>query len=138
MSTEIVWLAPLLLVPGVALLIASTSSRFSDLHEEIHHWLDGTHDVQVVEQAHLVKRARYYRNALVALYLSVFIFLCASVIGAVLDFTGALADVGVFSIVVVGVLAAGFAAAQLIRESLLSLEVIESHVDHIMSEMENE
>ncbi len=48
MDTEIIWLAPLLILPGIALLINSTSSRYATLHEEIHHWLDGRHDEGVV------------------------------------------------------------------------------------------
>lgn len=132
MDTEIIWLAPLLILPGIALLINSTSSRYATLHEEIHHWLDGRHDEGVVRRAHLLQRARMFRNALVSLYLGVFLFALASLLGAIVDFMGGPADVVVFSIAVVGVSCLGFASAEMMRESRLSLQVIESHVDDMM------
>ncbi|GAB4514873.1 MAG: hypothetical protein OHK0046_17570 [Anaerolineae bacterium] len=138
MDTEIVWLAPLLILPGVGLLIVSTSSRFADLNAEIHRWLDGSHDSEVVEQAHLTTRAAHFRNALVALYTTVFVLVSASVVGAVLDFLDLAADVAVFAIAFVGILAVGYASAELIRESILSLQVIRFHVDHVMEEMVND
>ena len=134
MDAEIIWLAPLLILPGIGLLIMSTSNRFSTLHDEIHHWLDGGHDIAVIEQAHLVTRATHFRNALVALYISVFIFVCASLVGAVLDFMTMSGDVVVFGIAAIGIVAVGYASSELIQESLLSLQVIQSHVDHIMDE----
>lgn len=137
MESEIVWLAPLLILPGVCLLIVSTSARYATLHDEIHHWLDGAHDPQVVQQAHLLQRAFHFRNALVCLYSSVFIFVGASVIGAVLDFMDVIYDLVVFAIVVVGTMVVGYASAELVRESLLSLQVIQAHVDHIIGSMDN-
>lgn len=136
MDTEIIWLAPLLILPGIGLLINSTSSRYTDLHDEIHHWLDGHHDEAVIERAHLLRRARFFRNALVSLYQSVFLFALASLLGAIVDFMGGAADVVVFSVAVVGVAFMGFASAEMIRESLLSLQVIESHVDDMMGSTE--
>ncbi|MFP4323738.1 MAG: DUF2721 domain-containing protein [Anaerolineales bacterium] len=135
MESEIVWLAPLFILPGIGLLIVSTSNRFGILHDEIHHWLDGSHDSHIVEQADLVERAAHFRNALVALYTSVFVFVCASVAGATMDFLGYKGDIIVFAISLIGIVAVGYASAELIRESLRSLEVIRAHVDHIMDEM---
>ena len=104
MDAEVVWLAPLLILPGIGLLIMSTSTRYSTLHDQIHHWLDGGHDIAVIDQAHLVTRATHFRNALVALYISIFIFVCArSLIGAVLDFMVIAVDVVVFAIAAVGI-----------------------------------
>ena len=129
---QVMWLMPLLILPGISLLVVSTASRFSSLHDEIHHWLEGAHDVSVMNQAHLAIRAKHFRNALVALYSSVFIFVCASLIGATLDFLGWMADPAVLAIVCIGMLTLGFATFELIRESVLSLEVIHLHVDYIM------
>ncbi len=135
MSTEIVWITPLLILPGVCLLILSTSARYSALHTEIHHWLEDSHDLEVLKHAHLITRARLFRNALVALYISVFVFVCASIIGAIF---GLLAvpggDVMVFGVAFIGILALGFASFELIRESLLSLDVIKAHVSVLMTD----
>jgi hypothetical protein len=38
-QTEL-WLTPLILLPGVALLIMSTSVRFGQVHDEFHVFLD--------------------------------------------------------------------------------------------------
>lgn len=78
MTSEIVWLAPILILPSLGLLIVSTSARFGTLHDEIHHWLDGAHDSAVIEKAYLVARARHFRNALVVLYSGILVFICAS------------------------------------------------------------
>jgi hypothetical protein len=137
LSADIVWLAPLLILPGIGLLIVSTSNRFSDLHEEIHNWLHDVHDRSVIEELHMVKRAGHFRNALVALYTAVFFFVVASLVGAVLDFMELTGDIAVFSIAFVGIIAVGFASLELIRESMRALEVIQFHVDHIMEEMED-
>lgn len=134
MSTEIVWLAPLLLLPGIAILIVSTSSRYSVLHDEIHHWLDHGHDDMLFEDAHLLTRAVRFRNALVSLYCAVFVFISASLIGAVLDFAGQPPDAVVIALETVGIGAVGFASLELIRESRLSLDVIRSHIAQIKAE----
>lgn len=137
MTPEIVWLAPLLILPGISLLILSTSNRYSELHHEIHHWLEDNaiHDAAMLEDAHLVTRAVLFRNALVSLYAAVFLFVLASLCGAVMDFMGWPADVVVFAIAALGILIVGFASLELIRESMLSLEVIRAHMDHIMDTM---
>lgn len=129
---QIIWLMPLLILPGISLLVVSTASRFSSLHDEIHHWLEGTHDASVMNQAHLTSRATHFRNALVSLYASVFILVCASLVGATLDFLGWMVDPAVLAIVCIGMLTLGFATFELIRESVLSLEVIHLHVEHMM------
>jgi hypothetical protein len=128
MEDQIVWLSPLLILPGVCLLIVSTSARYGELHSELHHWLDGTDNAAVIAMTHLLQRARLFRNSLVSLYLCVFIFALASLTGAVLQFIGLPHDFAVFVISFLGVGCLGFAAFSLIRESLLSLAVIQAHV----------
>ena len=130
--TEIIFLAPLLILPGIGLLLVSTSARFANLHIEVRHWDDNKRDREFIESAHLLKRARLFRNALVSLYLCVFTFALSSLIGALVNFTGGPADVVVFLIASVGILCLGFASIELVQESLLSLKVIESHLDIIM------
>ncbi|NDJ75241.1 MAG: hypothetical protein GYB65_03190 [Chloroflexi bacterium] len=70
---------------------------------------------------------------------SVSLFSCVpAIVGAVLDFADLPPDIAVFAIAVLGIVAVGYASAELIRESLLSLQVIESHVDQIMERMVDE
>lgn len=69
---------PLVLLPGVALLVISTSTRYAQLHEEFHRLLVSTEPTTVDLARHLLARARLFRNALIALYTSVCLFALGS------------------------------------------------------------
>ncbi|WP_457651566.1 DUF2721 domain-containing protein [Rhodocaloribacter sp.] len=121
------WLTPLILLPGVALLILSTAFRFNRLHDEMHELLEhaGRTSEDVVRR--LMRRAFLFRNTLVALYVCVALFALASLLGVLLlEWSDA------SRWVVLGLLGAGigclaYAALALIRESTLSLDIIEEH-----------
>lgn len=136
MMDELFFLTPLLILPGVGLLLVSTSTRYANLHDEIHHWVSGSHDLMVIENAHLLKRARFFRNALVSLYLCVLTFTLASLLGAILDFMNGSAEIVVFIFAFMGIVCLGFASIELVRESLLSMQVIEAHINDLMDEAE--
>lgn len=57
-NTEI-WITPLLLLPGVALLIVSTAARFGQLQDEFHHLLDHEEQHAKIIARPLVQRAYY-------------------------------------------------------------------------------
>jgi hypothetical protein len=126
------WLTPLLLVPGVALLVMSTSNRFSDVHSEIHDLANHKHEEDIEKLAkNLDKRSVIFKNALVSLYLSITFLALAGLIGGI-----AVIWMGnIFYIVVglscLGILCLVFASLQLIRESMLTLEVIKQHCKQI-------
>ena len=61
-STEF-WLTPLILLPGVALLIGSTSARFGQIHTEFHHLLDHPDAGAQILSRNLQQRARLFRDA---------------------------------------------------------------------------
>jgi len=46
-----IWLSPLLLLPGAALLILSTSNRLNRLHDEVHHQIDEKHSLKRNDQS---------------------------------------------------------------------------------------
>lgn len=125
-TTE-VWLTPLILLPGVALLIVSTSARFEQLHSEFHLLLDHPSDHAKILSRNLFRRSRLFRDALASLYVSVALFSLGSLIGAFVHFfwPTAVWIVGGFTLVGTGCVV--FAAVQLVRESLICLEVIEVH-----------
>lgn len=127
------WLAPLLLLPGVALMLVSTAARSGQVHDELHHWL--THDPRVKLPAgvveHMRQRSRLFRTALLCLYLTVCLLALGGVLGLV---TGSAPDLSVALIAIfsgVGILTLIAAAASLARETLLSLEVIEAHLEEL-------
>lgn len=123
------WITPLLLMPGVALLILSTAVRYNRLHDEAHQIHDSDVRHADIHVATLVFRARRFRNALVGLYVSVSLLALAALsgVGFVVGFTsGAPLAIGITGLSVVAIL---YASAQLIREAGRSLEVIESHFE---------
>lgn len=129
-STEL-WLTPLILLPGVALLIMSTAARFGQLQEELHHLLSHP-DRQARIMCHgLVKRAAYYRNALASLYTGVGLFSLGSLLGGVVNLwqPEALWVVGGLTILGIGCIV--YASSQLLRESMLSLQIIEEQRQRI-------
>jgi len=134
MTTEITWLLPLLLLPGVALLIMSTSIRYGQLHNEVHHLLDEMAEMQIVVASHLRQRAKWFRNALTSLYLSVALFVIGSMLGALMDAMQLPSQTAVAIASIGGIVCLIYASIELIRESRLSLEIVEIHLDMIVNE----
>ncbi len=120
------WLTPLLFLPGVALLVMSTSVRFGQIHGELHNLLEhGSASDMTAGQ--LLKRSTLFRDALVSLYCGFGLFSLASLLGG-LTITWLEASMWiVVAITCLGIFTLVFASAQLIRESVLSLRIIEEH-----------
>ena len=135
MESAELWLTPLLLVPGVALLVMSTSNRFAHVHSEIHDLANHKHEKDIGNLARsLDKRSVIFNNALISLYLSITFLALAGLIGGL-----AVIWMGnIFYVVVglscLGILCLVFASLQLIRESMLTLEVIKQHCSQIEKE----
>lgn len=127
--TEISYILPLALLPGVALLIVSTAARYGQLHDELHRSLDHPHTTQ--PSAHLHQRARYFHWSLGGLYLCVVLFALGSFGGLLLELLGLPPQWVVAAITGVGCVCLLLSAIALFRESLLSLTVIEQHLDYI-------
>lgn len=123
MKNEI-WIAPLLLLPGVALLIMSTQARLGQLHGEVHQLL--THGNQKGIGC-LMFRARLFRSALTLLYASVCAFALGSMIGGLVVLTPAenMASHVVVFFTCLGVMSLLCGSIQLMRESRYSLKGIE-------------
>ncbi|NIV42426.1 MAG: DUF2721 domain-containing protein [Candidatus Dadabacteria bacterium] len=135
MDSAELWLTPLLLVPGVALLVMSTSSRFAQVHSEIHDLASHKHDHDIHNLAiNLDKRAVIFRNALVSLYLSITFLAVASLVGGIAVIW--LGDLFYFvmGLSCLGIVCLVFAAIELIRESMITLEVIKEHCHQIEKE----
>lgn len=122
-----VWITPLALLPGVALLVMSTAIRFGQVHEEMHRHLSSDHGDRHDEPSHLVSRATLFRNALVALYISIAILAAAGLVGGVARLWMANAEAPVLILTAAAVGCLAYAAITLIRESTLLMRVIEAH-----------
>ena len=124
------WLAPLLLLPGVALLIMSTSARFGQLHNEIHR-----EEASSKAMATLFLRAKLFCKALVCLYISVAVFAVSSLVGGMFTYLGKEGDgagVLIFG-TCLGVLALVAASLTLLMESVKALDIIRDHMDETSS-----
>ncbi len=128
------WLTPLILLPGVALLIVATSVRCVPVHSEVHHIIETHTNAAPCSFQNLLKRSGLLRDALVGLYVSVALFSMASLLGGL----ARLWDTQAFWIVVllacVGILSLVVASAQLIREALLPMDIIKEHATEIEAE----
>jgi len=122
------WLTPLILLPGVAMLIMSTSARYAQIHSEIHHLLDENNSNAGKIIKHLLIRAKLFRNALVSLYSSAAFLALAGLVGCLsLIWKEFSLESSVLFLIGLGILALLLATVELIRESILSLEIIRSH-----------
>ncbi len=90
MESTGLWAAPLLLIPGVGLLVLSTSARFGQLHQELHRQLSEGHPGAV---KHLCRRARLLHSALVSLYVSIAVLAISSLLGTLANRLGRDIDV---------------------------------------------
>jgi len=121
-STEL-WLTPLILLPGVALLIVSTSARFAQLQTEFHRLLDHPDAHARILSRHVLKRSAFFRDALVALYSSVALFALGSLLGAVVNLWRPESLWVVGGATILGIACIVFASLQLIREAWTCLRI---------------
>ena len=122
------WVTPLLLLPGVALLVMSTQARYGQLHAEMHRLLEHHHDDDML--AHdLLRRGRLFRNALVCLYGACALFGLGAFLGGLAEGTADMtkAEVVAYPLTLIGVLLLVAASLMLVREAMLSLMILEYH-----------
>lgn len=126
------WAGPLLVLPGVGLLIMSTSARYIRLHDELHHVAEhGERD----GVSRLLQRARWFRNALVSAYLSVVLLAMAGlVLGAseAIEWVGMTVDLIGTVLAVLGVASLLISAGFLAFEATVSYTVLEDDARRLM------
>ena len=125
------WLTPLILLPGVALLIVATSHRYVQVHSEFHHIIETHTDAASRSFQNLLKRSGFLRDALVDLYVSVALFSMASLLGGLARLWDKQAFWIVVSLACVGIFSLVYASVQLSREALLSMDIIKEHAREI-------
>ncbi len=126
LQTEL-WLTPLILLPGVALLVASTSARLAQMHGEFHHLLDHHDGHAKILSRQLVSRARRLRNALVSLYSSVCIFSFSALLGGILNVWQPQWVWTAGGVTLLGIIALFYAAFELAWESVTCMRIIDEH-----------
>ncbi len=128
------WLTPLLLLPGVALPVLSTSSRYGRIHDEIHHLHESDESINKLVASNLLHRSRLFKNSLVSLYICIALFSTAGLLGGIESVWIHDYHLIVIAISGVGIFFLLYASILLIKESSLSLEIIEAHYKRLMKE----
>ncbi len=121
------WLSPLLLIPGIGMLVSSTSARFSQIHNEIHHLMNNQNEHTEEILNHLFKRSKMFRNALICLYCAIGILVVSGLIGGIMSAYEA-DKTWIIILTCAGIIFLFVATVILILESFLSLKIIEEHV----------
>jgi hypothetical protein len=123
-----VWLTPLILLPGVALLIVSTINRFGQVSTEFHEVAEQPDSKGKILTRRLVRRASRLRNALLSLYSSVGLLSFGSLLGGVVNLWRPESLWVVGGLTLLGIIFIVYASAQLFAESRLCLQSIEEHM----------
>ena len=124
MEKTALWLTPLILLPGVALLIMSTSARYGQVHSDFRMLLEEPEKAQMLARHLLLKRSMLFRNSLISLYVSIGVLACAGLLGGLVNLWIQDYVWIVMGLSCLGIATLVFAAAQLIRESFLSMELM--------------
>lgn len=119
------WATPLLLLPGVGLLIMSTQARYGRLHDEVHRLIDHHAEAHLVRQ--LLLRGRLFRNALVALYSACAVFALGALLGGLAEQVTTMAELVAYPLTMVGTVLLIAASVMLVQEATLSFRVLEYH-----------
>lgn len=133
MAEAVSWVTPLLILSGVGLLIMSTSARYEALHAEVHALLHDASSAAGACAEHCLQRARILRTALVSLYASAALLSSSGLVAAIAVALESAVPWLAWTLLVLGVSAIVLAALVLTRESIVSLRIVEAHVEEIGS-----
>ena len=121
-------LIPLTYIPGVALLIMSTSQRYTNINGIIYQFSDEECRIKTDRVKQELRRAHLFRNSLLALYLSVAFFSLGSLVAFFVNRWGIATSTSILEIAtVIGVVCLLFAVSKLAAESILTLDILKRH-----------
>ncbi len=126
MGSTGLWVAPLLLIPGVGLLVLSTAARFGQLHEELHGQQKERHSRAI---QYLSRRAHLLHSALVSFHVSIAVLSFSSLLGTLLNRWFETLNWIPEGMTFIGVAAITYAAIQLIRDSRLLFTIFLDDVE---------
>lgn len=121
-------LIPLTYIPGVALLLVSTTQRYTAVNNLIHEFSEEECVIQTDRVKQELRRAHLFRNSLLGLYLSVVFFSLGSLVAFLVNAWGITTSTTILEIAtVIGVFCIVFAVSMLAMESILSLDILKRH-----------
>lgn len=122
------WIIPFTFIPGVGMLILSTSNRLyfvSTLIREIAYSKDHIFSADIEK---LVKRTRHFHMALVLFYISIALMALAVLLGGTSNYLNdSLLKIGVYSanaLTLIGILNIVIGTIYLVKESILASHII--------------
>jgi uncharacterized protein DUF2721 len=121
-------LIPLTYIPGVALLIISTSNRYIHLSDNISRYTPEQCRVQAKKVKQELRRAHLFRNSLIGFYLSIVFFSLGSLVAFLTNSWGIETSKTILetaSIIGVGLIV--FSVISLSYESILTLNILKRH-----------
>jgi hypothetical protein len=136
MSETVSWVTPLLILPGVGLLLVSTSARYEAVHAEIHRLLEERSKQSGDCAAHEFHRARILRIAMVSLYAAASLLSASGLAAALTIWWLASLHRRAWLLLVGGVSCLVVSSLALVRESAVSFSVVEAHAREIESRCE--
>ena len=125
MQNADIWLTPVIILPGVCLLLISTAARAGQLHNEFRQLTKEKNKPSAFLVQSLFTRAQRFRNALAGLYLSAALFCLASLLYALIKMVSMSGFWFILLLSFFGLLSLIFAAFELFRESLISLDLVQ-------------
>ena len=117
------WIVPLTVLPGIALIILSTSNLVISLNREISHLNEDKDKYGQIIASKIIQLKRLNR-ALVLLYISVLFFLSSGILGALVDHE----NTSFASIMIAGVVVLILAIILLIIYGFKSIYIRERHL----------
>lgn len=121
-------LIPLTYIPGIALLIMSTSQRYIHLDDAINRYTPEQCRSQAEKVEKELRRAHLFRNSLIGFYLSVVFFALGSLVAFLTNSWGIETSKTILetaSIIGVGLIV--FSVICLSWESILTLDILKKH-----------
>ena len=126
-----IWLIPLSLIPGIAILIVSTSLKYNQARKEILKLITEKKDSErKSRRINNLKRHLYFRNAFISFYISIVFLVLASLIGTLAD---KITNLKLLTMILIclAALCVVYSAIQLILESLIATRVVKESVEDV-------
>ncbi len=131
MHDNTIWLIPLSLIPGIAILIVSTSLKYNQARKEIFKLITEKKDSERKSRMiNNLKRHLYFRNAFISFYISIVFLVLASLIGTLAD---KITNLKLLTMILIclAALCVVYSAIQLILESLIATRVVKESVEDV-------
>lgn len=131
MQDHTLWLIPLTLIPGIAILLVSTSLRNNQARSEILKLIaekkDSERKSRTIDN---LKRQLYFRNAFISFYISIVFLVLASILGTL---PNTITNLNLLTMILIclAALCLVYASIQLISESLIATRLIKESVEDV-------